>query len=118
MAESTSCPRPVRWRACSAIIVPRGANVAASDSPRDTRARAAGLDLDALRAEVAEQLTAERPGEQLAELGDPQILQRRSSVWPRAGLVGHRHLVRLLRQGAPSLNCMQSIEGSGVAARP
>jgi len=79
--------------------------------PTAASGRPAGLlDLDDLRAEVAEQLAAERAGEQLAELGDPQVLQRRSSVWPRAGLVGHRHLVRLLRQGAPSLNCMQSIE--------
>ena len=76
------------------------------------------LDLDDLRAEVAEQLAAERAGEQLAELGDPQVLQGRSSVWPRVGLVGHRHLVTLLRQGAPSLDCMQSIEISRVVARP
>ena len=239
MAESTTWPRPVRWRACSATIVPRAANVAASASPSDTPARDGGrsaspvtylmppiaspmepnpargaygpvwpnpvtrvmtrpgvdlpellrgqapalqrarpevlqqhvgpfgeaadqvlaagiaqvggdrllvprhhrppqrhavrllpaplahrvalpgvLDLDDLRAEVAEQLAAERAGEQLAELGDPQVLQRRSSVWPRAGLVGHRHLVRLFGPGTPSLDCMQSIERSRLAARP
>ena len=42
MAESTTCPRPVRWRACSATSVPRAANVAASASPSDTPARDGG----------------------------------------------------------------------------
>ena len=42
MAESTTCPRPVRWRACSATIVPRAANVAASASPSETPARDGG----------------------------------------------------------------------------
>src|SRR6476660_4682021 len=42
MAESTTWPRPVRWRACSATIVPRAANVAASASPSDTPARDGG----------------------------------------------------------------------------
>src|ERR1700759_3424121 len=42
MAESTPWPRPVRWRACSATIVPRAANVAASASPSEMPARDGG----------------------------------------------------------------------------
>ena len=45
------------------------------------------LDLDHLGAEVAEQLTAERAGEQLAEFDDPHIgeRQRRHSVSSAGG---------------------------------
>lgn len=55
------------------------------------------LDLDDVRAEVAEKLSAERAGQQLSELDDPQVLQRHRGavgvhvgghgvVWLRSGM--------------------------------